>query len=125
MSLERKNIEKIIPILEEPDVKNFIKNAKIQPEDFKIIEKLATFPREFIILYAHNIFNLDREESVAGLKRSIENAKSEDEKNICELFLKMAEKYTWAICHGLVRILEEKKQEPGLYFKWGQIKKEQ
>lgn len=123
MNQERKNIEKIIPVTEEPDMKTFIKNCGISPEDFNIIRELASFPKEFIILYAHKIFNSNREKSETELKRYLKNAKSEDEKNIYELFLKMAEKYNWNICHALTRTLENRKQEPELYFKWDLMKK--
>jgi hypothetical protein len=48
------------------EVQRFIIDRGIKPEDFPVIEKLATFSRNFLISHLHNFFSFAREE---GLQR--------------------------------------------------------
>jgi len=43
-------------ILEESDVKEFIKSRNINFEDFYILEELSKIPKRILIMYFHNFF---------------------------------------------------------------------
>lgn len=93
-------------VLEEDDFKEFIEDRKIKPKDFKMIEELSSFPKDFFLLH-HNSFSVDQkitEHDLEGEIRSrewdIEKTKDEKqksflekEKKFAELFLEITEKY--------------------------------
>ncbi len=107
-------------ILESDEVKKFIERRGIRPEDFGGIESLAAFPREFIIMNFHNHFNMYRERSADELARLMRQTKNEDFRRACELWLDFIGHYDWAAAYNLTRILEEKEEAPGTYFRWMQ-----
>lgn len=112
--------EKEPSIIERKEMQKFIKNREIKPEDFYLIEKLAAFPVNMIILELHNFFNMSRENSKEELRRTIERSRDRDSSGeklsiyrgasrteLLETALKFCEKYDWAVSWNLVRVLEE------------------
>lgn len=114
-------------ILEDRDVKDFIKRRNIQEEDREIIEKLYEYPREFFIVY-HNLYNFAGEKTARVLdqhirdfkaelegmeeeksKRSLyERAKLKQKIEMTQLLLDLVVKYDWHTVRHLNGLLEEK-----------------
>lgn len=65
-------------VLEEKDFKNFIEMREISPEDFRIIEELSRFDKDFFI-YFHNFFSAhnSKEKHIKELERQIEFLKKD------------------------------------------------
>ncbi|MBN1970579.1 MAG: hypothetical protein JW870_14530 [Candidatus Delongbacteria bacterium] len=125
--LIEKNIELTPPksILDEDDFKEMISEREIKPEDFEIIEKLSSFPKNIFIDY-HNYFLFSKENTLRDLKHDLQNYQNELEKirqfnnqnhiNSLEkriaflrLFVEFAKRYDWCVCNNLNRVFERRK----------------
>lgn len=93
-------------VLENQKVKDFIESREIRPEDFHLIEKMASFPKSVITLGLHNVFNTYHEESGRRLEAFAENAGTSEQKSLYDTALEFYSKYDWAVSWNLVRILE-------------------
>ncbi|TSC81635.1 MAG: hypothetical protein G01um101420_949 [Parcubacteria group bacterium Gr01-1014_20] len=94
------------PLFEREDVRSFITNRKIASEDFRLIEKIASLPRDVIVRNFHNLFNLSKEQSASEIKYLIQSAASVEEKEGYETMLEFHDKYGWMVSWHLVRTLE-------------------
>ncbi len=88
-------------------MQEFLTERKIKPEDFYLIEKLMTFPKNLIIQNYHNFFLMLKERSGKELEGSIKNARNETNKEIDETFLEFYNRYDWIATHHLSRTLEK------------------
>jgi len=100
-------------VLEEEDIKKFIERRQIRPEDFYLIETLARFPTDLVIGDLHNMFNVHHGKSPGEIRKILSLAKEGSlhyvkRKTLLETILQFAEKYDWATCYNLVRILEDR-----------------
>ncbi len=100
-------------ILEESDVKEFIKSRNINFEDFYILEELSKIPKRILIMYFHNFFSFNRERSDKELERSLEFLKTVREDPLLgqriklnRLLLDFVRKYDWAVAWNLVSVFE-------------------
>lgn len=112
-------------ILEEKDFKNFIETREISPEDFKIIEELSAFDKDFFIDF-HNFFSVhhSKEKHIRELENQIkflkedfnrvenEYRKNELEKKILfeESLLEFLKKYDPSAGRHLISIFERRKK---------------
>jgi hypothetical protein len=94
-----------------PKMQDFIANRGIKPEDFHLIEALAAFPRDLIIMELHNVFNTYQEESAQQLEAWIGIARDETRKALFTAALEFFEAYPkdWTVAWNLERILERGK----------------
>ncbi len=123
------NIELTPPksILEEEDFKDMVRERKIRPEDFEIIEKLSSFPKNIFIDY-HNYFGFSKENTLHDLERDLQNYQGELEKirqsnnqdhidllekriAFLHLLVEFAKKYDWCACDNLNRVFERRRIE--------------
>jgi hypothetical protein len=93
-------------IIGQKKFKDFIEFRKIKDEDFPLIEKMTTFPKELIIMELHNLFNMNHERSGEELERFIKNTTDEEKKDLYQSALNFYNKYGWATSYNLVRVLE-------------------
>lgn len=100
------NSEQLSDQIDNYEIKDFIKDRKIDPEDVETVAKISNFPKSMIIKDFHNFFNLSRENSTQNLERSIEKVEDIDRKELYKLMLSFSKKYDWTVCYGLVRIIE-------------------
>jgi len=102
---------KYSPISEEEEIKDFLQFRKIEKEDIPLIENLSRYPK--LLNEFHNFFNLLKEKSLDDLKRQIKNLEEEEteRKDFLSNLIKFAEKYDWATCFNLIRILERRSHE--------------
>lgn len=98
--------EKKSSIIELPEFQQFIKNRKISPENFHLIEKLAAFPKDLIILELHNLFNMNHERSGEELEIMIKDAPDDSRKTLYETAFRFYQTYGWSVSWNLVRLLE-------------------
>ncbi len=113
-------------VLEEKDFKNFIETREIKPEDFRIIEELSLFDKDFFI-YFHNFFSANRsaefqikelESQINNLKHDLtleyisDDAKKEKKKQIPfqNLLLEFLRKYGPGISQNLIAVFERRKK---------------
>ncbi len=107
------------PIIERKEVQRFIKNREIRTEDFYLIEKLASFPVNMVILELHNLFNMNRENSGAELESMIKDSRDREPSDewlamyrgaskteLLETISKFYKMYGWEASYNLVRVLE-------------------
>lgn len=108
-------------VLEEDDFKEFIEFRKIKPEDFKIIEELSQYPKDFFI-YHHNSFGInqeivkhDLEGEIKSRERDIKETQDEKqksflekEKKFAELFLEITKKYDSCVSKHLNVVFERR-----------------
>ena len=106
MTEKRKSFESLL-IIDRPELQEFIKDRKIRPEDFHLIEELATFPRDLVITELHNLFNMYHERSGGELERIIKNTEDVSKKSLCEKMLQFYQAYDWATSWNLERLLEK------------------
>ncbi|MDA2936011.1 hypothetical protein MYX06_02230 [Patescibacteria group bacterium AH-259-L05] len=118
--------EKRQSILEDEDVKDFIKMRNIRPEDFEIIEKLYTYPQEFFIEY-HNLYSFEGEKTAQQLDRIIQDLREQirdaeqkkydplrsvpklkEKIEVTMLLLSVVAKYDWHTARHLNSLLERK-----------------
>lgn len=113
-------------VLEEKDFKNFIKTREISSEDFRIIEELSRFDKDFFI-YFHNFFSANNskeiqikelESQIEFLKKDVAKAedgwvKNELKKRIPfeELLLEFLKKYDPGANRHLIAIFERRKNK--------------
>ena len=102
------------PVLQEPDIREFIEERGIRSEDFVIIEELATFPNQLVIELLHNLFNMNCERSADVLKHDIALTERESHRRLYALFQRFLAAYNWATCYNLVRVLEKRKNTPAM-----------
>ena len=98
-------------ILSKERIREFIENRGIQTEDFCLIEKLASFPKNELIVGLHNMFNTHKERSGIELEGVIKFYKIRNEDDRAALYetaLEFYKKYDWPASWNLVRVLEEK-----------------
>lgn len=110
--------------LDNPLIKEFIKNREINKKDYALLEKLSGFPIDLIVEELHNQFNLSHEKSGNELKlrikqmekllsqtgnrsESLDRHRFERTKELCEAVLPFFEEYGWGKSYSLVRTLEE------------------
>jgi len=105
MDKESPKNETKLPLLEDPDFKEFLSVRKIDPEDFQLIEKLSKFPKDLFLEF-HNFFNLGKNESVSQLEAMISYEEDEQKKDFMETFLEFTKKYNWAASWNLCRLFE-------------------
>ncbi|KKT81153.1 MAG: hypothetical protein A3B99_02870 [Candidatus Yanofskybacteria bacterium RIFCSPHIGHO2_02_FULL_44_12b] len=113
------NIPTQDPVLEEEDVKEFIKSRNISPEDFRVIKELSLIPKRFLIMELHNFFSFSRERSAAEFDKLISSLDQRSEatdpelyrqrRRLYELFLEFIKKYNWAVAWNLEVVLERRK----------------
>lgn len=96
------------PVILEPKIQDFIEFRKIKPEDFGLIEKLATFPKNLLIIELHNFFGFAREESASQLGNLAQHTKDAEKKELFETTLLFVKKYDWTACSNLIRVLENR-----------------
>lgn len=94
-------------VMGHPLVQKFIKSRGIKQEDFSIIEALAKFPKDLIIMELHNMFNLGQHNSGKELEGLIDRATDENKKTLYRLALDFYNKYDWGVAINLVRLLED------------------
>ena len=118
MSLEEQKM-----FLEEPDLKHFLEFRKIKLEDYSLIVKFAKIPKDIFFDF-HNSFGMSKvdtvERDLKGMINCIDNnLKEADEKrtihlkhqkNACELFLELLEKYDICVCKNLHGKMEWRKR---------------
>ena len=112
-------------MLEEPEIQKFVTKRNIQTEDFPLIEGLGQFPRDIIIEHFHNIFNTHREKSMEALRQYSLHLRDKRMEPAYKVFSVLIERYGWATCYNLVRILEERVHAPNLYKWWQQEKRDE
>lgn len=106
-------------IIERKEVQRFIKNREIRTEDFYLIEKIASFPVNMVILELHNLFNMNRENSGVELENMIKDSRDcvpSDEglpmyrgasrAELLETTSKFYKIYGWEASYNLIRVLE-------------------
>lgn len=93
-------------LFDTPTMKRFLVNRNIATEDFPLIERLVTFPKDMIIANLHNMFNMNKERSGHELELSIKTTSDDTHRELYETFLAFYNKYDWAVCFNLVRVLE-------------------
>ena len=104
-------------VLEEPDIKEFIKSRKINPEDFHFLEELSFISKQLLIMDFHNFFSFNKERSESELENLLallENEKvptslSEPREKLYKLLLDFVRKYNWAVAWNLVSVFERMK----------------
>ena len=101
------NIKEGLPVLNRPEVIEFIEDRQIKPEDFYLIEQMALFSKNTIIEKLHNFFNLNRERSGAELQKMIVDTKEAKDRDLYVLVNEFYLKYDWAVSWNLVRVLEQ------------------
>lgn len=104
--MERDQNKEKMPILDQQEVKDFIKNRDIQPKDFHLIEELSSFSKNMIIVELHNLFNIHHERSGKELERMIENTDDTSKQKLFETMNLFYQKYDWITSWNLVRLLE-------------------
>jgi len=87
-------------------LQNFIIERGIKDEDVGLIDSLASFPKDMIIMELHNTFNMLRERASNELENLIQNTKDEKKKEMYQIALKFCNKYNWAVSYSLIRKLE-------------------
>ena len=100
-------IEREESVIDRKEIQGFIRDRNIEPEDFGLIEKLASFPKNMIIMELHNLFNMHHERSGEELEMMIQNARDASGKELYETIDQFYQKYDWAVSWHLVRLLEE------------------
>ncbi|MBI2047521.1 MAG: hypothetical protein HYT27_00110 [Parcubacteria group bacterium] len=92
--------------LDRKEIRDFIKKRNIRLEDLSLIEALASFPQEMIIMGLHNTFNMHQGRSGEELEFYIQTTKDTDKKKLYEAALNFYNKYGWSTSFSLVRTLE-------------------
>ena len=92
MEKEPKN-EKSTSIINRQEILGFIKDRNIEAEDFHLIEKLASFPKDMVIMELHNLFNMYRERSGGELDGMIQNTNDAPRKELLEAMRRFYQKY--------------------------------
>ena len=95
------------PIINRPEVQDFINNRDIKPEDLHLLEELASFPKNIIIMEFHNFFNTNHERSGQELEMLMHNKRDASGKKLYEIMIRFYQKYNWATSWNLVRLLEK------------------
>lgn len=95
-------------VLERTKIREFIQRRDVRNEDHFLIEKLAEFPRNLIIMELHNLFNMNKEGSGKWLENLIKNSGNEERKAMYTVALEFYNKYDWMTSMDLVRVLESK-----------------
>ena len=105
-------------VLEEPDVKEFIKSRKIDPGDFYVLEEMAKMPKQLLIMDFHNFFSFSKERSEKELERNLsflvwkmykEDPELDQRIKLNKLLLEFVRKYNWAVAWNLVSVFERRK----------------
>ena len=93
----------------------FLEDRKIAPSDYSLINNLTAFPPEEFITLLHNHFNTYHERSLQELDAQInfwlqkpDQAAAQKKISLLQNFKVFAEKYDWATCYNLERILEDR-----------------
>jgi len=111
-------------VLEEKDFQEFIEFRKIKSKDFKILEELSSYPKDFFI-YHHNSFSIDKIITKHGLEgeiriqeRNIEETQDEKQKSFfekqkrfAELFLEITEEYDSCVSKHLNVVFERRDRD--------------
>lgn len=100
-------VEKKPSILERAELQSFLNDRKIKPEHFPLVEALAAFPKQMIIIELHNMFNMYKDRSASELDRQIQYARSDEQRRLYETARDFNAVYGWAASWGLVRIVED------------------
>src|SRR3989338_4327959 len=100
-------------VLEEPDIKDFIKSREINPEDFYILEELAKISKRVLIMDFHNFFTFNKERSGQELERSLTFLKTVKEDSLLDQRVKLnrlladfISKYDWTVAWNMVSVFE-------------------
>ncbi|MBI2062147.1 MAG: hypothetical protein HYT64_00415 [Candidatus Yanofskybacteria bacterium] len=103
------------PVLEEPDVKEFIESRNINSEDFYILEELAKISKRILIMDFHNFFSFAKENSEKELERALAFLETVKEDPLLEqriklnrLLLDFIRKYNWAVAWNLISVFERR-----------------
>ena len=94
-------------IINNEEFQKFIKDRGVKPEDLSLIEKLALFPKDIIIMDLHNLFNTYHERSGRELERMIKNESDSQRAELYEVMRQFYEKYGWGTGWHLERLLEK------------------
>lgn len=94
-------------ILDRVELQSFVKDRKIKPEHFPLIEALAAFPKQMIIMELHNMFNMYKDRSAGELDRLLQYERDDEKKRLYETARSFNALYGWAVSWNLVRILED------------------
>src|SRR3990167_5559088 len=94
-------------VIKREELQEFIKDREIKPEDFYLIEELAFFPKDIIIMDLHNLFNTYHEKSGKELERMIQNESDSQRKKLYKVMKQFYEKYGWETSWHLERLLEK------------------
>ena len=93
--------------LDKKKVQKFITQREILAEDFSLIEKLVSFPKDMLITELHNMFNMNRDRSGKELEGLIERSRDPQKTELFKIALEFCNKYGWETSWHLVRVLEE------------------
>jgi len=93
-------------LIDRPEFQDFIKNRKIRPEDLPLVEELAAFPKDQIIMELHNLFNMHHERSGRELENLLRGTQYEQKRSLYGTALRFYQAYDWAASYNLVRLLE-------------------
>jgi len=94
-------------VINREELQEFIKDRDVKPEDFYLIEELASFPKSMVIMELHNLFNTYHEKSGKELERMIQNESDSQRKELSEIMEQFYEKYGWETSWHLERLLEK------------------
>jgi hypothetical protein len=94
------------PLISHPEVQEFIELRGVRPDDFYLIEELASFPKNLLIKELHNHFNLYRDRSERELLKMLQNAGDDQRKKLFSTFEQFVQKYDWIVAGHLERVLE-------------------
>ena len=94
--------------VEEEDIKEFIDDRGVRPEDFDLIRQLAAVDKEIIIQCLHNFFSGYRENSARYLAHERDAAKDPVRKAMYAAMHNFVEKYDWYAGTHLVAVLESR-----------------
>jgi len=108
-------------VLKEKDFQKFIEDRDIKSKDFRILEELSSFPKDFFI-YHHNSFGInqeivkhDLEGEIKSRERDIKETQDEKQKSFlekkkrfAELFLEITEEYDSCTSGHLNSIFERR-----------------
>ena len=106
-NMEEQKVERKQTVISRREVQDFIVDRNIDPEDLCLIEKLASFPKEVVIIRLHNFFNTYREGSGKELDAIIQNTTDSSMKSLYEVINRFYKKYDWPASLNLVRLLEK------------------
>jgi len=101
-----KNQEERPSVMSRSEIADFIGERAIKSEDLFLIEKLVAVPKNLIIRELHNLFSLSRENSGQELETLIQRSQDPVTKELLGTMKLFHQKYNWAVCWNLVRILE-------------------